>query len=140
MTTPKTLLVVDDVPEILRFFERFCATYRTSPVTLTTLDDPTKALAVVATTPFDVVITDFRMPHVSGTRVLAAARRRNPEGRRVLMTGYNEIPATEDEMRDAGINGKLKKPVRPAYLAEFLQACLSDDPRALDAMPVQEEA
>lgn len=122
---------MDDVPEILAFFQRLAATFRARPIEVTTLSDPTKALELVKNRPFDVVVTDFRMPLVNGVEILIAARGKNPEGRRVLMTGYNEIPITDAEMRSADIQAHLKKPMKASYLMEFLQACFADDPRAL---------
>lgn len=129
----KSMLVVDDVPEILQFFERVVALYRTRAVELVTTDRPADALELVGRRDFDVVISDYRMPGVDGLRVLTAARARHPEGRRVLITGYNEIPAPAQELADAGIDGRLRKPLAKGELLEFLQACLSDEPDALVA-------
>lgn len=129
----RSMLVVDDVPEICSFFERWCAIYRAHPIEVTTTGDPVEALALVSQRPFDVVISDFRMPHVSGVQVLAAARSLNPSGRRVLMTGYNEIPATAEEMAAAGLSARLRKPMFAASMADFLRACFNSDLQALQA-------
>lgn len=135
----KSILVVDDVPEILAFFERVASRYKTRPIEITTLESPQEAVDLLARRPFDVVISDFRMPRVNGVEVLRAAREANPEGRRILMTGYNEIPATAAEMDAAGPQAKIHKPLRASFLLEVLQACLSDDAHALDDI-VQPEA
>lgn len=139
MTGTKSILVVDDVPEILLFFERLAGTYRTTPIQVTTSSDPAGALKLVKERDFDVVVSDFRMPKVNGMQILAEAHHRNPGGRRVLMTGYNEIPATDAEIEMAGVTARLKKPVKASFLLEFLQACFSDDPHALDAYATGEE-
>lgn len=129
---PKTLLVVDDVPEILAFFQRLADTLRARPIEVTTVSDPAKALELVKSRPYDVVVTDFRMPLVNGVEILAAACARNPTGRRVLMTGYNEIPITDAQMLAADVHAHLSKPMKASHLMEFLQACFADDPHALD--------
>lgn len=133
------MLVVDDVPEILAFFERWCARYRAHPIEVTTTGDPLEALALVSRRPFDVVISDFRMPHVSGVQVLAAARGLNPGGRRILMTGYNEIPATAEQMDAAGLSARLRKPMLAASMTDFLRACFNNDLQALRAYDLQWE-
>lgn len=134
----RSILIVDDVPEILDFFSRVARMDRTRTVEVTTTSDPAAAVELLAHKTFDVVISDFRMPHVNGLEVLIAARRANPKGRRVLMTGYNEIPATQGEIDAAAVQARLHKPLRATFLLEFLQACFSDDPQAL-AMVVQSE-
>lgn len=130
----RSILIVDDVPEILTFFERVTQMYRTQPVEVTTTSDPAAAVELLGHRVFDVVICDFRMPAVNGVEVLAAARRTNPAGRRVLMTGYNEIPATQTELDSAAVQARIRKPLRATFLLEFLQACFSDDPRALEGV------
>lgn len=138
MTPTRSLLIVDDVPEILQLFERLLRTFKAFPLEVVTEADPEAALALVGRREFDIVLSDFRMPRVDGIAVLRAARERNPNGRRVLMTGFNEIPATDAQIAAAGLSARLKKPVGGAFLIEFLQACFSDDPHALDRYQVVE--
>lgn len=130
MTT--TILIVDDVPEILEFFARVASAFRTRPVEIVTTSDPAWALGSLDERSYDVVVSDYRMPRVNGIDVLRRARATNPQGRRVLMTGYNEVPATFAEIEAAGLSARLKKPVNAASFVEFLQACTSEGPRALD--------
>lgn len=127
----KKMLVVDDVPEILTVFERVVGVIAGALVEVTTATDASHAIALVEKGPYDIVISDYRMPSATGLEVLAAARRSNPHGRRVLMTGYNELPASGAEYGAAGIGASLQKPFSTASVLGLLRACLSDDPDAL---------
>src|SRR5687768_2726734 len=51
------------------------------------------------------------MPHMDGVRVLTRARETNPEGRRVLMTGYNELPVEPAALAAASVDAYLQKPL-----------------------------
>jgi DNA-binding NtrC family response regulator len=132
LSASKSLLVVDDVVEILELFKRFAKSYRAHPLEVVTLSDPAAALVLVGSRDFDVIISDFRMPRVDGVSLLRVARAHNPTGLRVLMTGYNEIPVSEEEIESAALCARLKKPMPSGALAAFFQACFSDDPAALE--------
>lgn len=131
----RSVLIVDDVPEILELFERSARIYHEHPLEIVTLSDATVALDLVAKRKFDVVVCDFRMPGVDGIRLLAAARAHHPEGHRVLMTGYNEIPVDPAAIDAAGLSACLRKPMRGSSLPDLLKACFSEDPHALDVYP-----
>jgi DNA-binding NtrC family response regulator len=133
MSTAKSILVVDDVPEILRFFEQVLSVCKASPLEVVTLSDSEEALALVSRRDFDVIVSDFRMPHVDGIRILTAAHDRNPHGIRVIMTGYNEIPASPEQLKAASLDARIPKPVTTAFLHVFLEACFSERSDALDA-------
>src|SRR5581483_198228 len=98
---------------------------------LTTFADPREALRAIEERPFDLVITDFRMPHLNGLQLLLAAQRRNPKGRRVLMTGYNEIPVGVEELREACIDAYLEKPLETQDMLVLLWAFATGEDHAL---------
>ncbi|HVL87148.1 MAG TPA: response regulator [Candidatus Thermoplasmatota archaeon] len=109
-------LFVDDEPEICRFYERLLRHARHLPLRATIASDARQALALAHARPFDLVVSDFRMPGADGAAILTAARERNPGGRRVLVTGYNEIPAPLPRLREAGVEAYLQKPFDPVEL------------------------
>lgn len=121
---PVEVLVVDDVPEVVHAVAAVLQRQRYAPVRLTLATSAKDALALARSRPFDVVMSDFRMPGVDGLEVLRAARESNPSGRRILMTGYNEIPTTREAMEAAGVDGYLHKPLHAQQLLLFVQAFL----------------
>ena len=48
------------------------------------------ALVAMEAEPFDVVVSDFRMPGMDGGRLLAEVRRRYPDTARVILSGHTE--------------------------------------------------
>ena len=60
--------------------------------------------------PFDVVLTDMRLPGADGLAVLRAARERDPRTSVVLMTAYGSIETAVEAMR-SGAFDFLQKPV-----------------------------
>lgn len=125
------ILVVDDVPQICDFFRRTLGQFGATGLELETETDAARALKRVQGEPFDLVISDYRMSGPDGIDILLAARRRNPEGGRVLMTGYGEVVAPMETIRAADVDAYIPKPVDPAELQLLVQAMLYSDAGAL---------
>ncbi len=68
-----------------------------------------EALERLAGDPFDVVITDLRMPEVDGLAVLKGARARSPAPEVVVMTAYGTAPSAVEAMK-SGAADYLVKP------------------------------
>lgn len=128
----RSMLVVDDLPEICDVFRRIVRRMRDPNLRLVTEINSARALDLVASERFDVVVSDFRMREVSGIELLAAARAANPGGRRVLITGYNEIPEAIARIREAGVDAYLQKPLGDQDLRLLLDRLLANDPAALE--------
>jgi DNA-binding NtrC family response regulator len=62
--------------------------------TVTVVESGTQAMEAVAeaSIPFDLVLSDIRMPGANGYEVFAAARKSNPSVRVILMTGFGYDP------------------------------------------------
>ena len=101
-----SVLCVDDEPEVLSALRR---TFHREPFQVVTASDAASALASLNRDRFDVVIADERMPVVSGTELLAEARRRWPWIGSVILTGY---PGHEVMRRglEARVDFLLSKP------------------------------
>jgi signal transduction histidine kinase/ActR/RegA family two-component response regulator len=72
---------------------------------------------------FDVLISDYAMPHLSGTEFLREAREICPEVPAVIITGYAEAEAIHDRPEGVEI---LQKPFTAGKLEDML-ARVSDD-------------
>jgi len=107
------LLVVEDKPHLLDLV----ATILAEAHDVTKAADGAVALELIeAQPPFDVVVTDVRMPRADGFQVLAAARRRDPDTQVVLLTAYASIPDAVAAMRE-GAYDYVEKPFHPDSLA-----------------------
>lgn len=93
------ILVVDDEPDMLDFIER--VTRRRFDVTRCANGED--ALALLAEREFDVLITDHKMPRMTGLELLERLADRYPRMVRVLLSGYTDVP----EVHRAGANGRV---------------------------------
>jgi len=73
---------------------------------------------------FDLVITDFSMPHVNGLELAREVNRMRRDLPIVLMSGFMES-FPPDELRAAGIRRVLAKPVAGRLLAEIIHEVLT---------------
>lgn len=71
-----------------------------------------------------VVISDQRMPGMSGVELLAVVRERFPTIKRVLLTGYTDVDAIIGAINEAAIYKYLRKPVNSAELRLTLRRAL----------------
>ena len=88
--------------------------------------DGAAALAAFAAAParWDVVVTDFAMPGISGVELIHAIKQVRPALPCILVTGYMEN-VTEQIARTEGADALLHKPVDQLAFAEVLQRVLA---------------
>ncbi|SFK88657.1 response regulator [Methylorubrum salsuginis] len=107
-----TILAVDDEPDILIALEDlFEDEYR-----VLTSAKPEEALRLLREEPdIAVVVSDQRMPGMTGDALLAEARRFH-EAQAILLTGYADISAVIAALNRGGIIGYVAKPWDPTLL------------------------
>jgi two-component system cell cycle sensor histidine kinase/response regulator CckA len=86
---PVRVLVVDDDANIRAFVERALCIAGMKPVVTASGHE---ALIAATTTPggFDLVVTDVRMPHMSGPQFIDRLRRTEPYVKVLYLTGFND--------------------------------------------------
>lgn len=111
-----TLLIIDDDENILKSLERLLVRRGFS---VTTMVDPTAALAYLEGNTVDAIVSDLTMPKMDGMKVLAEARRIQPGCRRILLTGFGEtLPRAET---DGLVHEQVGKPWVNAELVALLK-------------------
>ena len=68
------------------------------------------ALDLLKTQPVDVIVSDQRMPGMTGIEMLRAARDLNPNAMRILLTGYSDLNAIIGSINDGEIFRFVNKP------------------------------
>lgn len=81
------VLVVEDRPSVLQLM----ATVLERAHEVLTASDGTAAVEIIRSEPLDVVLTDIRMPGLSGFDVLRAVERQDPHVEVVMMTAYANV-------------------------------------------------
>lgn len=114
------ILVVDDEPDIL--FSLRALLRRDFDVH--TAGSGAEALDVLSRVPVEVVMTDQRMPEMTGAELLARARAECPRAVRIVFTGYADLKAVIDAVNRGEVYRYLTKPWDPDELVAVLhQAC-----------------
>jgi PAS domain S-box-containing protein len=75
-----------------------------------------EALAWLETNKVHVVISDQRMPGMTGSEFLAVVKKRWPDPVRLLLTGFSDIQAVVDAVNLGGIHAYITKPWDPTDL------------------------
>jgi len=84
------MLFVDDEPAVLNVLKMGMRSM-TAEWDMYFADSGKKALALIEAQPFDVVVSDMRMPDMNGTQLLNHAMQRNPRTVRIILSGYSDL-------------------------------------------------
>jgi len=122
MSNPSILLVDDDV-ELLKALQKFL---RRQGYTVITAAWPAEAAEMMRgeSVPFDLLITDLRMPAVSGFTFLRAFHATHPQTPVIVLTAFAN-PPTRAAVADLGAIACLEKPVNTKLLKETISLALS---------------
>ncbi len=122
------LLVVDDEPQMLIAIDE---TLRRRGYCITTAGSGMEALCRLKERYYRLVITDMRMPEVSGLDLLRKVKSIAPQTPVILLTAYGTIQNAVDAMRNGAYDYLLKP-----FSSESLENVVR---RALDAAPKKNE-
>lgn len=96
--SPPSVVVIDDEPAILA---AVTSLLRRQKLAVRTFDSAVEALDYLNLNPANIIMSDMRMPDVTGSELLTRAAIINPDSIRIMMTGYED----KDVIFDAINNG-----------------------------------
>jgi response regulator RpfG family c-di-GMP phosphodiesterase len=109
LSTPKcSLLVVDDESYLLPPLSALLA----NDFEVLTADCAEAAQCIVSARPIDIILTDQKMPRMSGVQLLEWVRHQSPRTVRLLMTGYAEHEDAVEAINRGQVYYYLLKPWR----------------------------
>ena len=117
MERPK-LLFVDDEERIL---DALAALFRYK-YQIFTATSARQALAILRQHRIHVVVSDQRMPEVTGVELLRRAKEVSPNSVRILLTGFSDLSAIIDSVNDGEVYRFLNKP----WGNQEIQAVIAD--------------
>jgi len=106
---PGRILIVDDEKDMLVLLKRIISEDTDHRVVMEA--DPLKALELFREQPFDLVITDLKMPKMDGIKLLEGVKKVNPDVSVVIMTAYGTIETAVEATRK-GAYDYITKPFR----------------------------
>jgi FixJ family two-component response regulator len=117
----RRILFVDDEPKVLQAFERQLS----EKFDVHTAVAPDLGLRLLADdAPYAAVVSDYRMPHMSGTQFLAKVKQLTPDTVRLMLTGQADLNATIEAVNEGNIFRFLTKPCNAEVLAGALESAL----------------
>lgn len=131
----RTLLLVDDEQPIISALKRL---FRRDGYHLLTAHSGAEALELLASHPVDVIISDQRMPGMTGVEFLRRTKALHPDTIRMTLSGFADLQSIIDAVNEGAVYKFLMKPwddnrLREHVAQAFAQKELADDNRRLQA-------
>lgn len=105
--TPYHLLLVDDEPGILAALRRV---FQRENYQLHFARNGLEAIKILASQDIHLIISDFMMPEMNGSELLAQVRERWPATIRIMLTGHANTEAVMGSIRDGAVYRFILKP------------------------------
>lgn len=101
------ILIVDDEVQVCSSLRRL---FRRGGFEVETAQGGPDALLKLEAFRPDVVLSDFRMPRMSGAELLAEVRQRLPQALRIILSGYADLTPIMASFREGEVSRFINKP------------------------------
>jgi response regulator RpfG family c-di-GMP phosphodiesterase len=118
---PRRLLCVDDEENVVRSLKRLFMSEDYE--VLTALSGP-EALKLLEENEIPVIISDQRMPVMSGAKFLEKSREVSPDSIRIILTGYADVEAAISAINQGGAYRYVSKPWNDAEMLHIINEAL----------------
>src|SRR5256885_73252 len=115
------VLFVDDEPAILQGYLRLL---RNEFKIDTTVTGKGALIAIETTGPYAAVVSDMRMPEMTGVEVLRKVKELSPDTVRIMLSGHADLDAAIAAVNEGSIFRFLTKPCPKETLGKTLSAAL----------------
>ncbi len=115
----KRLLLVDDERKVAVILARGLRTLGETYTVDTATNGP-EALKKIRQQPYDLLITDYKMPKVTGLNLAQWVRKISPQTHIILMTAHG-TPALREALDAINIDGYIEKPFRLTQLRQMVE-------------------
>ena len=113
MEKPAHVLFLDDEANILYALTRLLLA---EPYDIVKASDPDEAIDLIGKYPIKVVVTDYRMPKMSGIEFLRRVKEKYPDKIRILLSGYVDFVTAEEAINQGEVFRFITKPWKTDYL------------------------
>jgi diguanylate cyclase (GGDEF)-like protein/PAS domain S-box-containing protein len=117
-TPRRTLLLLDDEPNVLAALVRLL---RRDGYTILSAGTPQQAFELLAMHEVQVIVSDQRMPVMSGTEFLSRVKKLYPGTIRIILSGYTELESVLNAINRGEIYRFYTKPWDDAALREAIR-------------------
>ena len=103
---------------------------------VTTVFSPIEAKRIIQEKEFDIVMTDLRMPDMSGMDMIRLIKNQAPATQIIMMTGYADIATAIESIKKGAFN-YIPKPLNPDEVLNVINEALSASRNKLAANAVE---
>lgn len=115
------ILCVDDEPSIVRSLQWLLQ----KEFEVVTANSGQEALTLIKQNDFDVVISDQRMPLMTGVELLQQVKQVSPRSMRILLTGYSDLQAVVRSVNESEVYRFINKPWNLAELPKVVEQAVT---------------
>lgn len=101
------LLIVDDEPQILKALKRL---FQDEGYEISTATSGVEGLKILSELPIQVILSDQRMPNMTGSEFLSKVKTLYPDTVRIILSAYSDFDALKDAINNGAIYKFLNKP------------------------------
>jgi CheY-like chemotaxis protein/predicted regulator of Ras-like GTPase activity (Roadblock/LC7/MglB family) len=135
----KRILVVDDDPDLLFLVAHGIKSLQSDYQVITAVNGAL-ALQQAQKQKFDLVVTDYMMPEMSGLELIRQIRQTAPETHFILMTAHYETQQLRHSVDDMKLSGFVSKPFTMPGLLESVRRVMTEVTAAAEPAPSDKTA
>ena len=119
----KTILIVDDEPRTRQGLKKTLDTWSEGKYQVLTAENAEQAKTIVQEQKIHILITDIRMPEITGLQLLEALKKQNTFPVVIVISAYSEFEYAQEALR-LGVINYLLKPISKKKLIEAVEEAL----------------
>ena len=116
------ILCVDDENNVLQALKRL---FRGESFTVYTALSGPEALSIIEQNQISLIISDYRMPQMTGVELLKKVKEISPKTIRVMLSGYADSDVTLDAINRGEVYRFITKPWDDNNLKQVVKECVS---------------
>jgi CheY-like chemotaxis protein len=120
----RTILLVEDEPDILQSLRELLET-SVEGVRIRTATTAQEGLDLLGKEPVDLIISDYKLPGMSGLEMLQEARKLAPGVQRILITAFPDLKVAIRAINEAGVEHFLTKPLDSRQVVAVARSTLT---------------
>jgi len=132
---PTTVLIVDDEPRVLDALEAVLA----AEFRVLRAEGGEPALRMLPGADVAVIVTDYRMPGMTGVELLRRSQELAPEAVRIVLTAYTDVDSLMDAINTGRIYHFVAKPWDPNELLVIVRRAVEHHALARDNARLRDE-